>query len=117
MRCSSARIDWTLSKRRWRRTERSALAVPPPGNVEFHLDEQACGNLRWPRWNSALQSTALQGSGFQEYGDGAVVDQVHLHVRAEPTGLYSRPGGAGLCQQVRSEEHTSELQSREKLVC
>src|SRR5690606_41108344 len=50
---------------------------------------------------------------------GQVLAHVDAHRDAAPAGLLQRPGGAEdiALHRARSEEHTSELQSRENLVC
>src|SRR5690606_41992675 len=55
-------------------------------------------------------------AGMQDQGDVEVVDEHTL--RAQPGAVAGiEPLGEGRAEAARSEEHTSELQSRENLVC
>src|SRR6266511_3377687 len=99
-----------------------AVALQRVGDEPGELFRRVAGGL------DALRAETLEHLGTFSCGPHRLVEPVDDRARrarrrhqAEPTGRFGRRQ-AGLDQgrhlrQARSEEHTSELQSRENLVC
>src|SRR3712207_7518585 len=79
--------------------------------------------IRRPPRSTLFPYTTLFRSRFQRAGVDEAVDEEHRTAsQAHALGiqivlLHARPAGAAPQVALRSEEHTSELQSRQYLVC
>src|SRR5207302_1397765 len=69
-----------------------------------------------PRILGAVEMPIFQSATFEYGGEGSYHDVRYLRTNNTPSQLALQAKIAAL-ENARSEEHTSELQSRENLVC
>src|SRR5207302_9334562 len=69
-----------------------------------------------PRIAGAVQMPIFQSATYEYGGEGSYHDVRYLRTNNTPSQLALHAKLAAL-ENARSEEHTSELQSRENLVC
>src|SRR5256886_3465914 len=99
----------------WHSAQRPAESLPTVVGA-FRFCCERVEPLARPRLNSSLQpAEQLSCQAIGETSEGPV----HLHYRLPGTGARRRVilEGAASASFVRSEEHTSELQSQSNLVC
>src|SRR5690606_39606704 len=92
------------SQRQPARPRHGAVAVGAGGDFRFYRT----GGRLWRAHSRNTAAGACRGAGL------ALRPGTGLRVSAAATGLTDQPAAM---PNSRSEEHTSELQSREKLVC
>src|SRR5690606_23834604 len=124
------KLQATLSPLSFREDGRylPALFVDWPHPLDFsggQLGLTAPAQWRPQHWSASLELALDDLSGFYQTvlfkglttNLRVCIDDSQLQTPATPIALAQIDAGIALRQLQRSEEHTSELQSREKLVC
>src|SRR5690606_38733515 len=102
------------------RTQRHAQRLARGNDVLFCVERDAVfcnrqvGNSRYCPWLDNGQAILLACDGHELKGAAALVLCIR---RQQHTSGCVAQFGFDVCRAARSEEHTSELQSRENLVC
>src|SRR5690606_40763697 len=96
---------------------RALRSFPTRRSSDLAVHDVELGLLEW-RSDLVLDhfDAGFVADDLVAFFDGADAADVEPHRRVELERVAAR-GGFGVAEHDRSEEHTSELQSREKLVC